>query len=136
MKTWAEGHQEGLDYCQPRIAELEAEVERLTAKLASTLDEPMFPQMTAPCPACQVQLALAPGKPARVYAAIHLCVPESGDPELDAMIRKAQRQRLAAIATEDDITFQLGTHIPRSSDWRGAARCAYADALLAELEKP
>jgi hypothetical protein len=29
------------------------------------------------------------------YAAIHLCVPMSGNDELDAMIRRAQRERLA-----------------------------------------
>jgi hypothetical protein len=31
----------------------------------------------------------------RQYAAIHLCVPDSGDADLDAMIRRAQRERLA-----------------------------------------
>jgi hypothetical protein len=29
------------------------------------------------------------------YAAIHLCVPDSGDEQIDAMIRRAQRERLA-----------------------------------------
>jgi hypothetical protein len=32
---------------------------------------------------------------AKQYAAIHLCVPDSGNDELDAMIRRAQRERLA-----------------------------------------
>ena len=31
----------------------------------------------------------------REYAAIHLCVPMSGNDELDAMIKRAQRERLA-----------------------------------------
>jgi hypothetical protein len=31
----------------------------------------------------------------RELAAIHLCVPDSGNDELDAMIRRAQRERLA-----------------------------------------
>ena len=29
------------------------------------------------------------------YAAIHLCVPDSGNDELDAMIKRAQRERIA-----------------------------------------
>jgi hypothetical protein len=33
--------------------------------------------------------------PVREYAAIHLCVPDSGNDELDAMIRRAQREKLA-----------------------------------------
>jgi hypothetical protein len=33
------------------------------------------------------------------YAAIHLCVPDSGDSDLDAMIRRAQRERLAGQIT-------------------------------------
>jgi hypothetical protein len=32
---------------------------------------------------------------AKQYAAIHLCVPDSGNDELDAMIQRAQRERLA-----------------------------------------
>jgi len=36
-----------------------------------------------------------PGISTREYAAIHLCVPDSGNDELDAMIRRAQRERLA-----------------------------------------
>ena len=36
-----------------------------------------------------------PGMTVRQYAAIHLCVPDSGDADLDAMIRRAQRERLA-----------------------------------------
>jgi hypothetical protein len=31
----------------------------------------------------------------RAIAAIHLCVPDSGDEQLDAIIRRAQRERLA-----------------------------------------
>jgi len=34
----------------------------------------------------------------RELAAIHLCVPDSGNDELDAMIRRAQRERLAGQA--------------------------------------
>lgn len=36
----------------------------------------------------------------REYAAIHLRVPDSGDPELNAMIRTAQRNELAARAMQ------------------------------------
>lgn len=35
------------------------------------------------------------GMTVREYAAIHLCVPDSGDDELDVIIRRAQRERLA-----------------------------------------
>ena len=31
----------------------------------------------------------------REYAAIHLCIPDSGNDELDAMIKRAQRERIA-----------------------------------------
>jgi hypothetical protein len=46
----------------------------------------------------------------REYAAIHLCVPDSGNADLDAMIRRAQRERLAgkivaAIVSSTDRTF-------------------------------
>lgn len=38
------------------------------------------------------------GMSLRKYAAIHFCVPDSGVPELDAMIRTAKRDRLAMAA--------------------------------------
>lgn len=36
----------------------------------------------------------------REYAAIHLCVPDSGDPEIDAMINRARRDRFAGAALQ------------------------------------
>jgi hypothetical protein len=38
------------------------------------------------------------GMSLRQYAAIHLCVPDSGEPWLDDMIRQAQRDRLSGQA--------------------------------------
>lgn len=36
----------------------------------------------------------------REYACIHLGIPESGDAELDALIRKAERKKIAAMAMQ------------------------------------
>jgi hypothetical protein len=51
------------------------------------LNEPAMPTQTA--------TKYIHGLSVREYAAIHLCVPDSGDADLDAMIRRAQRERLA-----------------------------------------
>ena len=110
----------------------------------SNLDKPMFPQSTGRCPACKVQLALAPGKSARVYAAIHLCVPESGDAELDAMIRKAQRQRLAGMAMQgmladgealNEIKKRRTSAGVTVADGLTVEAYACADAMIAQREK-
>jgi len=106
----------------------------------SILDEPMFPRGATDCvdlvTGGGVHFPAQPGKSARIYAAIHLCVPMSGDEELDAMIRTAQRQRLAGMI--------VGTMIHMSTTGDGgwdtstvvAGTGNLADALLAQLEKP
>jgi hypothetical protein len=66
------------------------------------------------------------------YAAIHLKVPMSGDPELDKMIRESRRLDLAGQALTG---FCSGPdelpHPKRASEWC----CETADALLAEWEE-
>lgn len=68
----------------------------------------------------------------REYAAIHLSVPDSGDAELDMMIRKANRARVASHAMAAQMTY-AETHDPSPE---GVAKWAaiYADALLSALE--
>ena len=72
------------------------------------------------------------GMTLRTYAAIHLCVPDSGNDELDAMIRRAQRERLAGmivagLAAEPTQTFSYK---------RATANWCYqvADAVIAAGE--
>jgi hypothetical protein len=53
---------------------------------------------------------------AKEYAAIHLCVPDSGNDDLDAMIRRAQRERLAgkimaAMYSADNPTDEINAEI-------------------------
>ena len=54
------------------------------------LDEPAMPTYNGS--------GATEGMSLREYAAIHLCVPDSGNDELDAMIKRAQRERLAGQA--------------------------------------
>jgi hypothetical protein len=73
----------------------------------------------------------------RQYAAIHLCVPDSGEGWLDDMIRKAQRDRLAGQALT---LFYWQRPEPKDgeSGQDSIARMTYsvADAMLAERDKP
>jgi hypothetical protein len=55
------------------------------------LDQPAMP-FTYDCNSGEVTYS---GMTLQEYAAIHLCVPMSGNDELNAMIRRAQRERLA-----------------------------------------
>ncbi len=72
------------------------------------------------------------GMTLREYAAIRLKVPDSGNPELDKMIRASLRNDLAAKAMQgfaaSDAEWQDNTSL---------AACAYswADAMLAESGK-
>ena len=65
----------------------------------------------------------------REYACIHLGIPESGDAELDALIRKAERKKIAAMAMDG--------LIPGNEEDAGD-RILYAidiaEALISELE--
>jgi len=71
-----------------------------------------------------------PGFTKREYAAIHLCVPDSGNDELDAMIRRAQRERLAGQAPIDELSVGRGAKEPNSFE----ARYLWADAVIAAGE--
>jgi hypothetical protein len=55
------------------------------------LDQPAMP-FTYDCNSGEVTYS---GMTLQEYAAIHLCVPMSGNDELNAMIRRAQREKLA-----------------------------------------
>lgn len=64
---------------------------------------------------------------------LQMGAPETGDPELDDIIQKGERKRIAAIAMQGFISYG-------SADTLYGAKLArlsvhYADALLKELEK-
>ena len=68
----------------------------------------------------------------REYAAIHLRVPQSGNPELDTMIREAQRNELAARSLQGILS-----NPQYSGEDSQLVNAAYemADAMLKEREK-
>lgn len=66
----------------------------------------------------------------REYAAIHLRVPKSGNEELDALIRKAQRFELAKAAMQ-----ALLSNPNVKPDTDSARFFGWADAMLKEGEK-
>jgi hypothetical protein len=73
------------------------------------------------------------------YAAIHLKVPRSGDPEIDAMIRESQRAEFAGQALAGISYEYFSNDINRGSakaDISQIAHCALlvADAMIAKLE--
>jgi hypothetical protein len=78
-----------------------------------------------------------PGFTKRELAAIHLCVPMSGNDELDSMIRRAQRERLAGQILQGIIT---GNHadpiVTGEPGIKSVVRDAYrvADAVIAAGE--
>jgi len=67
----------------------------------------------------------------REYAAIHLRVPQSGNEELDAMIREAQRNELAAQAMQGLLANPDVKHI----EFVAPTAYTMADAMLKEDEK-
>ena len=75
------------------------------------------------------------GMTLRQYAAIKLCVPESGTDWLDDMIRKAQRDRFAAQCIQASLgaSVQLNLNEHQAKSY---ATFAYmvADAMIAERE--
>lgn len=79
----------------------------------------------------------------REQAAIALRVPMSGNAELDAMIRVARRQDIAAMAqTQLMREFRNVTHLPLGKNIEGcleiaaAVAVSAADKVIAELDKP
>lgn len=94
-----------------------------------TDDKPAFPQHSVnPISGGN---SVKGGLTARQYAAIHLCVPRSGDEWLDDMIRDAQRDRFAMAA----LGGLLGNAKVRGPDEDVAkASRAFAAAIMQERE--
>jgi len=67
----------------------------------------------------------------REYAAIHLRVPNSGNDELDAMIREARRFELAKAA----IIRETAEDLVSSPQLLAERDIRHVDAIIAELEK-
>ncbi|WP_404463051.1 hypothetical protein LG331_09740 [Vreelandella aquamarina] len=95
----------------------------------SNLDGLAFPV------ACGSDDAVDPGFTKRERACIDLRIPETDDPELNALITKARRQEVAAkiaaglsAATDDDGTW---SHDPGDVAFAAAS---YADALIHQLD--
>ena len=97
----------------------------------STTDDggPAFPHV---CPENVASFG-HPGMTLRQYAAIKLCVPDSGTEWLDDMIRQAQRDRLAGQALAGILAGHFADTVPHDdvSGGRDAAVFAYqyADAM-------
>lgn len=94
-------------------------------------NDPVFP-----CP--KDSDFLSPGLTKREYACIRLGVPETEDAELDALIRKFERKRIAAKAMQSLIPF-CALNEKNGFNLHGKA-CAkasvdMADALLKSLEE-
>lgn len=71
----------------------------------------------------------------RTYAAIHLRVPASGIPELDAMIRQARRQEMVGLALQG-ILAHPGSGGAKPDVWADAATQVADAAIKAMEEKP
>ncbi len=71
----------------------------------------------------------------RERACIDLRIPESGTNWLDALIAKAQRRGLAAMATQGACVFDVVDENFVSFETTAKDAVSYADALLAELAK-
>jgi hypothetical protein len=71
----------------------------------------------------------------RQYAAIKLRVPRSGDPELDAMIRKSRRMDLVQKALSGCIGMDKAHIGKNSAQILVEEAFMMADAMLAEWEK-
>lgn len=67
----------------------------------------------------------------RQYAAIHLRVPDSGIPELDAMIRKARRQEMVGRALQGWLASACTTTVGNEAN----AAIVAADAAIKAMEE-
>lgn len=82
-----------------------------------------------------------PGMSLRQYAAIHLCVPDSGLDWLDEMIGAARRDRFAGQALAA-LAMKMGeereeaiNNLDADAGWEAALAYRIADAMLAERDK-
>jgi hypothetical protein len=73
------------------------------------------------------------GLTAKQYAAIHLKVPRSGDPELDAMIRESRRLQLVGQVAVGIMTNPNDVQLTPPD--MAKICCNVVDAILAEWEK-
>lgn len=73
------------------------------------------------------------GLTVRQYAAIELCVPDSGTPWLDEMIRQAQRRQATLAALQGLCAFPGTVGGETSSASHGRTSVDYADAALKAL---
>lgn len=90
----------------------------------------VFPVPTSVGPNGEITAPTEWGLNCQMYAAIALRVPASGNAELDAMIREAQRRDVAAVI--------MGAKCEPYGDERNIAQrvVRFADALLATLREP
>lgn len=100
-------------------------------QLNARMREPMFPKPHHEYPNGGVEYGSS-GETLQVYAAIHLKVPQSGIPALDAMIRESRRMD-AILATLTGDRANADIFIKPDGHAKDAVR--QADALMAELEK-
>jgi hypothetical protein len=75
-----------------------------------------------------------PGLTKREHACIALRVPETGDAELDALIRTAQRRDVAAMAMQGMMLYRTEYGQAPSEDELARWSVSQADALLAALD--
>jgi hypothetical protein len=73
-----------------------------------------------------------PGMTRKMYAAIHLKVPRSGDPDLDAMIRESRRAEFAGQIMAGMLAWEKTKVDPEGES---EVAFAFADAMLAKWEK-
>lgn len=74
-----------------------------------------------------------PGLTARQYAAIHLRVPDSGEPWLDAMIKRSRHADLVAAALQGEFAAQSeGSGFYETFKTLGSKCHAAADAIMKE----
>ena len=71
----------------------------------------------------------------RERAAIDLRVPMSGDDDIDAMIRAANRKDFAAMAMQGLLAGEYRDTSEKQLQWVSEWAVKHADALLAELER-
>ncbi|MDR0656554.1 MAG: hypothetical protein LBG22_09605 [Treponema sp.] len=83
-------------------------------------------------------LCTGSGLTAKQYAAIHLKVPRSGDPDIDGMIRENRRAEFAGqalrIIIDKDMKFPDSLQHEDWMEYASTRSFEFADALLAEWE--
>lgn len=97
-------------------------------------NESAFPHTIYQSGLCGIQepTHVYPGLTRRELACIELCLPETGDPELDAMIWRAARRKVAGMAMQGMLACIVNDTRPYAMIAENALHSA--DALLAALE--